>query len=394
MSLSSLAPRPMSLQSQDAERLARQAGQVAQAGKGPAPAKAFGQILESLTPEKAQAAGMAPEAVNTLARQAQNKAMTQAGHEEKKLREACEGFESVFITQLLKEMRKTVPKDGLLHSSTEDQYVSMFDEELSKTLAKQGGMGLADFMQNQLAARAARPDASGALAGLRGSASQTLPGRPAGPGKDAQGLTRLGPLRPQGLRQGQEIVHAAPTSAAPSTLSAAAPGTLAGTPSQRLGLPGAQYLQGQDAALAAGTLAAPVEGELTSGFGWRNDPFTGRRAWHGGIDIAAPEGTPVRAAREGTVVFSGRKGGYGNLVVVEHAGGVRTFYGHNRSNAVAEGQAVKAGQLLAEVGQTGRATGPHLHFEVRVGEEAVDPAKAGATLLAAAPDPRLAVPRL
>jgi len=391
MSLSPLAPnRPMPQPPQEAARTARQG----QGGAAPAPAKAFGQILESLTPERAQAAGMAPEAVNTLARQAQNKAMTQAGREEKKLREACEGFEAVFITQLLKEMRKTVPKDGLLHSNTEDQYLSMFDEELSKTLAKQGGMGLADFMQAQLAARAGKPEASGPLAGLRQTATQTLPGKAKAPAQEGLGQARLGPLRPNGLRQGQEIVHAVPASAPPSALSAAAPGTLAGTPSQQLGQPGAQYLQGQDAALAAGTLAAPVEGELTSGFGWRRDPFTGQRAWHGGVDIAAPEGTPVRASRDGTVVFSGRKGGYGNLVVVEHPGGMRTFYGHNRANSVTEGQSVKAGQVLAEVGQTGRATGPHLHFEVRVGEEAVDPAKAGATLLAAAPDPRLAVPRL
>ncbi|GFK92700.1 Murein DD-endopeptidase MepM [Fundidesulfovibrio magnetotacticus] len=374
---------------------------MAHGAGGQAPEKAFGKILDSLTPEKAQAAGMDPQAVNTLARQAQNKAMTQAGDTEaKKLREACEGFESVFITQLLKEMRKTVPKDGLLHSSYEDQYVSMFDEEFSKSMAKKGGLGLADFMESQLAARSGKQQSrTEGMAGLRSTAFATTPTGPQARTTDPRGQGALNPLRTQGLRQGQEVVQAAPN-AAPNAgsrpgSSRPLPGPpLSGTPSQHLGLPGAQYLPAQDAALASGAMVQPVEGELTSNFGWRRDPFTGQRAWHGGIDIAAPEGTPVVAAREGTVVFSGRKGGYGNLVVLEHAGGMRTFYGHNRSNAVAEGQAVKAGQLLAEVGQTGRATGPHLHFEVRVGEEAVDPAKAGGPMLAAAPDPRLAVPRL
>ncbi|KAF0234720.1 MAG: peptidase M23B family [Desulfovibrionaceae bacterium] len=384
-------------------------GQASQAPK--MPEKSFGKILESLTPEKAAAAGMSPEAQKTLTAQAMNKRFAPGPSEEKKLREACEGFESVFIGQMLKEMRKTVQKDGLLHRKEEDQYVAMFDEELSKTLTKQGGIGLADFMQQQLATRAvantARP-VPPAEGGLRRSASDTM--ALVAPGKPMQRNFRdkgLRPLQAAGSLQGNAVVLSSdavrpgmPASTSTPAVSADAqatkrPGSLAGTPSQQLGMPGSQYLQGKDAQLAAaGEFISPVSGELTSEYGWRRDPFTGQRAWHGGMDIAAPEGTPVRAARDGTVVFSGRERGYGNLVVVEHEGGVRTYYGHNKTNEVAEGQSVKAGQVLAQVGQTGRATGPHLHFEVRVDGRSVDPASQGGATVAAATGPEIQVPVL
>lgn len=389
----------------------KQAGSAAGGQAPKMPEKSFGKILESLTPEKAAAAGMSPEAQKTLTAQAMNKRFAPGPSEEKKLREACEGFESVFIGQMLKEMRKTVQKDGLLHGKEEDQYVSMFDEELSKTLTKQGGIGLADFMQQQLATRAganaARP-VPPAEGGLRRSASETM--ALAAPGKPMQRSFRdkgLRPLQAAGSLQGNAVVLASdavrpgmraganPPAASADAQAATRPGTLAGTPSQHLGMPGAQYLQGQDAQLAAtGGFVSPVSGELTSEYGWRRDPFTGQRAWHGGMDIAAPEGTPVRAARDGTVVFSGRERGYGNLVVVEHEGGVRTYYGHNKANEVTEGQSVKAGQVLAQVGQTGRATGPHLHFEVRVDGRSVDPASQGGARLAAATGPEIQVPVL
>ena len=111
----------------------------------------------------------------------------------------------------------------------------------------------------------------------------------------------------------------------------------------------------------------PVSGPVTSVFGWR----WGRM--HEGIDIAAPSGTPVRAAASGTVVYSGWMGGYGNLVVLDHGGGLATAYAHHSGNAVGIGQAVVQGQVVGYVGCTGSCTGPHLHFEVRVNGAAVDP---------------------
>jgi len=121
------------------------------------------------------------------------------------------------------------------------------------------------------------------------------------------------------------------------------------------------------------TLVAPVRGQVTSGFGLREDPFDGSTRFHRGVDIAAPEGTPIHPAASGKVVFSGPRGGYGNMVIVEHEDGVRTCYGHCSRLLVAAGDEVSAGSTIALVGQTGRATGPHLHFEVRRQGEAVNP---------------------
>jgi murein DD-endopeptidase MepM/ murein hydrolase activator NlpD len=120
------------------------------------------------------------------------------------------------------------------------------------------------------------------------------------------------------------------------------------------------------AASAAG-FVWPVHGVLTSGFGWR----WGRM--HEGVDIAVANGTPVVAAKAGVVIVAGWMGGYGNLVVVDHGGGVATAYGHNTSVTVGVGQQVAQGQLIAYSGNTGHSTGPHVHFEVRINGGAVDP---------------------
>lgn len=111
----------------------------------------------------------------------------------------------------------------------------------------------------------------------------------------------------------------------------------------------------------------PVQGVLLSPFGMRN----GRR--HDGIDIKAQSGTPIKAAAAGNVAFSGRMRGYGNLILLKHDGGFFTAYAHNSRNKVKKGALVKQGQVIALVGRTGRATGPHLHFEVRHGQTARNP---------------------
>jgi murein DD-endopeptidase MepM/ murein hydrolase activator NlpD len=117
----------------------------------------------------------------------------------------------------------------------------------------------------------------------------------------------------------------------------------------------------------------PVEGRITSGFGYRNDPFLETRRLHRGQDIAATEGTGVRASSDGVVVFAGSRAGYGNTVVVRHEDGVETLYAHLRGVAVEVGERVGSGTIVGSVGQTGRATGPHLHFEVRRNGTAEDP---------------------
>ncbi|MEZ5099158.1 MAG: peptidoglycan DD-metalloendopeptidase family protein [Thermoleophilia bacterium] len=119
-------------------------------------------------------------------------------------------------------------------------------------------------------------------------------------------------------------------------------------------------------ASAAG-LIWPVDGPVTSGYGQR----WGRL--HAGIDIGVPSGTPIRAAAAGTVVLAGWLGGYGNLVVVDHGGGLATAYAHQQRILVSNGATVAQGDVLGEVGSTGNSTGPHLHFEVRVDGVALDP---------------------
>jgi murein DD-endopeptidase MepM/ murein hydrolase activator NlpD len=112
---------------------------------------------------------------------------------------------------------------------------------------------------------------------------------------------------------------------------------------------------------------------VTSGYGTRIHPITRRQSSHDGIDLSAPKGTPILASRSGKVSFAGEAGGYGLLVIVDHGQGVETRYAHASSLLVKVGQEVKAGQPIAKVGNTGRSTAPHLHFEIRRGGRTVDP---------------------
>lgn len=114
---------------------------------------------------------------------------------------------------------------------------------------------------------------------------------------------------------------------------------------------------------------------ISSSFGNRKDPFTGGRAFHAGMDFPAPRGTTVLSAGYGKVSFVGEKSGYGNVVEVTHTTGLITRYGHLSAFLVKEGQVVNTGTPIAQVGSTGRSTGPHLHFEVRRKDVAVDPGK-------------------
>ncbi len=120
---------------------------------------------------------------------------------------------------------------------------------------------------------------------------------------------------------------------------------------------------------------SPIQyGRKTSGFGTRKNPFDGKRMeFHKGIDLGCPSGTKVHAARRGDVVFSGYEEGYGNLVVVEHEFGYRSYYGHLSRKVVKMGDSVKPGQVIAFSGNTGRSTGPHLHFEIRKNGRALNP---------------------
>ncbi|MTI48593.1 MAG: M23 family metallopeptidase [Firmicutes bacterium] len=117
----------------------------------------------------------------------------------------------------------------------------------------------------------------------------------------------------------------------------------------------------------------PTKGSITSPFGYRKDPFTGGTDFHSGIDIANWYGTKVKAAGSGVVTFAGYNGSYGYVIVVKHGYGYESIYAHNRKLLVKVGDRIKKGQVISEMGSTGRSTGPHLHFEVRYHGDPVNP---------------------
>jgi murein DD-endopeptidase MepM/ murein hydrolase activator NlpD len=232
---------------------------------------------------------------------------------EKELRAAAAEFESLFINQMMKSMRETIGKSELFHGgNAEDIYTSMLDTELSKSMAKSGGIGLADMLLRQLSDGSGEPPA------------------------------QLQPVAPRSF-----VMEAAPAKAAPAPVERA----------------------------AENSFSFPLREmkRISSAFGERTDPFTGKSRFHHGLDIAAESGTPVYPASSGKVIFSGKKGGYGNMVEILHDDGLVTRYGHNSENLVKEGEIVSPSRAIAYVGSTGRSTGPHLHFEVLKGGKALDP---------------------
>jgi len=231
---------------------------------------------------------------------------------------------SLLVFQMLQAMRRTVPKSGLLDKGfAHETYVSLFDQELARHIAQRQDLGLTALLERQL--RTSDTDRQ-----APGRPAVALPCPPAGHSTScilppAQKDTVLDAYRQ----------HTAPTDS---------------------------------------LFIRPVEGRRTSAFGWREHPIDHDEQWHNGIDIAAPVGTPVRAAAAGQVLFSGTQSGYGNVVIIQHAEGYTTLYAHNAANLVSVGTAVQQGQPIATVGSTGRTTGPHLHFEVRKDGQRLDPA--------------------
>jgi murein DD-endopeptidase MepM/ murein hydrolase activator NlpD len=133
------------------------------------------------------------------------------------------------------------------------------------------------------------------------------------------------------------------------------------------------FLENKRYRLSATPSIWPVRGWVTTGFGYRRSPFTGQRQLHEGLDIAAAAGTPIVSPANGTVLFSGHMAGWGNVLILNHEYGYRTFYAHNSRNAVSPGEKVKRGEVIAHVGSTGQSTGPHLHYEILVNGVPRDP---------------------
>lgn len=134
------------------------------------------------------------------------------------------------------------------------------------------------------------------------------------------------------------------------------------------------FFLAQTALMAATPSLLPINGWVSSGFGYRRHPYDGSYRLHAGLDIVAEGGTPIRAPADGTVMFSGNRSGYGKVVVIDHGYGIRTLFGHSSKLFVNAGARVKRGEKIAEVGSTGKSTGPHVHYEIRKNGLPVNPA--------------------
>lgn len=130
---------------------------------------------------------------------------------------------------------------------------------------------------------------------------------------------------------------------------------------------------GSKGAETTGAMMWPIDGPITSPFGWRTHPIFGTSRFHSGIDIGADYGDPITAADGGVVIYSDWMGGYGKVIIIDHGGGISTLYAHNSELLVGEGERVRKGQQITRAGSTGYSTGPHLHFEVRQNGSPVSP---------------------
>ena len=239
------------------------------------------------------------------------------------VKSAAAELASLFVYQMLAAMRRTVPKSGLLDKGfAHDTYLSLFDQEIARHMARREDLGLVTLLQRQLK----ETDADCRLPGRPDTA---LP-RPPGAG------TSLAP-----------ILHAGRAMAIDAYRQQAGP--------------------------TDDMFVLPVEGQRTSGYGMRLHSIDHAERLHSGMDIAAPDGTPIQAAAAGQVVFSGMQAGYGNVVVIQHKEGYSTLYAHNTDNLVSVGTPVRQGQPIATVGSTGQSIGPHLHFEVHKDGKWLDP---------------------
>lgn len=236
-----------------------------------------------------------------------------------RLKEAVKELEALFIYELLKEMRQTTQGGFLGKGLGNDIYNSLFDMEVAR-LAAERGLGLGEILLKQ-------------MDGLVGKDLQNH----RDPVKDSI----------KSSLEGEKPLNAPPILKSPEKkLPDFVPESL---------------------------MRLPVDGPISSLFGWRKDPFSGQEKFHCGIDIAAQSGREIFPIKKGRVIFSGLTQGYGNTVVIDHGDGFMSKYGHNLTNLVSWGDEVDKEQVIALVGNTGKSTGAHLHFEVQYNGKKIDP---------------------
>jgi murein DD-endopeptidase MepM/ murein hydrolase activator NlpD len=233
-----------------------------------------------------------------------------------KLKETVKELEALFIYELLKEMRHTVKGGFLGKGLGDDIYKGLFDMEVAR-LAAGRGLGLGEMILKQ-------------MNGREGKGIQNPP-KPSGESNSIPKKTSISPQSLNSINTRSEVDS--PDS----------------------------------------SMRRPIDGKISSAYGWRPDPFSGEEKFHSGVDIAARSGQEIYPAKKGQVVFSGFLQGYGNTVVIDHGDGFISKYGHNMTNLVSVGDEVDCSQVIALVGSTGNSTGPHLHFEVQYQGKKINP---------------------
>jgi murein DD-endopeptidase MepM/ murein hydrolase activator NlpD len=282
----------------------------------------------------------------------------QTAREAARLREASQMFEAQFVKMMLGEMRRTVSQNGLINGGFgEEMFTDVLDQERAEVIVKGRGIGLSQMLEEQL--------------------SHKFSPRP----------VQFRMPAPAAEKEPEEAQASSSAPAVSPALSAAVPLEDSARPRQSANpvwnklkelMAQAEEAAGEAAAEEAGASGAayiwPVSGDISSAFGLRTHPVLKTMRQHNGIDLKAAYGTPIQAAAGGTVIFAGQRGQLGQTVIVQHQDGSRSVYGHCSGLLAREGQEVFQGQVIAKVGSSGLATGPHLHFEIRNPEgQALDP---------------------
>lgn len=252
---------------------------------------------------------------------------------------ASQEFEGYLVEMMIKEMRKTVP-EGFFSSPAMDMFTEMLDQVLAKELAESGSLGFAEKILRDFSHE---------------TADDNLPA-------EFRGF----PVRKENSPIMKEIRERMDGVASAAALQ------------QRMQNKDNVLFQEAERFTQNQKIIAPIDlsslySSVSSEYGMRKHPISGEWAMHDGLDIAAPAGTKIASILAGTVVFAGEQKGYGNTVIVEHGNGRRSLYAHCQSIDVHKGQIVQAGQQIATVGSTGTATGSHLHLELQLHGEKLDP---------------------
>ncbi len=290
-----------------------------------------------------------------------------SGSKEHQIKRIAIQFEELMINALLKSAFKEEKEEGgeegeglPLNSGSYKDLRTMF---LSQHISDCGGLGYQKVIEQQVRDQYFASQEGNGTAGGTGGQKKTLPlsmdkvrtisANPFIP--QTPSLTRVSPQTPPRSNNPGGLTGPAEAYSSPPTVS-------------RPSIPGRDSLT-----LEEPKVVQPVEGRISSEFGWRRDPIDGKTRFHGGIDFAVPPHTPVKSFMEGEVVFCGWERGYGRVVEVRHPNGYTSKYGHNAELLVKKGDRIEAGKVIALSGSSGRSTGPHLHFEVRKDQVALNP---------------------